>query len=68
MTIPDSLRSRIELFRETAGIFCAAEDLFQLNSWLQVLWGQGVRPNATHPFVEAVAPKDREGYLRGRYR
>ncbi|MDF3020761.1 MAG: tryptophan halogenase superfamily protein [Steroidobacteraceae bacterium] len=64
MTIPDSLRSRIELFRETAGIFCASEDLFQLNSWLQVLWGQGVRPNATHPFVEAVAPKDREGYLR----
>ncbi len=64
MSIPDSLRHRIELFRETAGIFCASEDLFQLHSWLQVLWGQGVRPQATHPFVEAVAPKDREGYLR----
>ena len=35
---------RIELFRETAGIFCATDDLFQLTSWLQVLWGQGVRP------------------------
>ena len=57
-------RHRIELFRETAGIFCATEDLFQLTSWLQVLWGQGVRPKATHPFVEAVSPKDREGYLR----
>jgi tryptophan halogenase len=64
MAIPDSLRHRIELFRETAGIFCAAEDLFQLTSWLQVLWGQGVRPRATHPFVEAVSPRDREGYLR----
>jgi tryptophan halogenase len=64
MNIPDSLRSRIELFRETAGIFCGPDDLFQLTSWLQVLWGQGVRPEATHPFVEAVAPKDREGYLR----
>jgi tryptophan halogenase len=31
---------------------------------LQVLWGQGVRPQATHPFVEAVAPQDRAGYLR----
>jgi tryptophan halogenase len=64
MAIPDSLRHRIELFRETAGIFCATEDLFQLTSWLQVLWGQGVRPQATHSFVEAVAPKDRAGYLR----
>jgi tryptophan halogenase len=64
MSIPDSLRHRIELFRETAGIFCASEDLFQLTSWLQVLWGQGVRPRASHPFVEAVSPADREGYLR----
>jgi tryptophan halogenase len=64
MSIPDSLAHKIELFRETAGIFCASEDLFQLSSWLQVLWGQGVRPRGTHPFVEAVAPQDRAGYLR----
>jgi tryptophan halogenase len=64
MAVPDSLRHRIALFRETAGIFCSNEDLFQITSWLQVLWGQGVRPQATHPFVEAVAPRDREGYLR----
>jgi tryptophan 7-halogenase len=64
MSIPDSLRHRIELFRESAGIFCATDDLFQLTSWLQVLWGQGVHPKSTHPFVEAVAPHDRAGYLR----
>jgi tryptophan 7-halogenase len=64
MSIPDSLRHRMELFRESAGIFCAADDLFQLNSWLQVLWGQGVRPRTTHAMVEALAPGDREGYLR----
>jgi tryptophan halogenase len=64
MAIPDSLRHKIELFRETAGIFCSADDLFQHTSWLQVLWGQGVRPRGTHPLVEAVAPHDRAGYLR----
>jgi len=64
MKIPDSLAHKIELFRETAGIFCAADDLFQLSSWLQVMWGQGVRPRGTHPFVEAIAPHDRAGYLR----
>jgi tryptophan 7-halogenase len=63
MSVPDSLRHRIELFRESAGIFCATDDLFQLTSWLQVLWGQGVRPRTTHPFVEAVSPRDRAGYL-----
>ena len=63
MPIPDSLRHRIELFRESAGIFCATDDLFQLTSWLQVLWGQGVRPRSTHAFVEAVSPGDRAGYL-----
>jgi tryptophan halogenase len=62
--IPDSLRARIELFRESGGIFCTTDDLFQLTSWLQVLWGQGVRPRESHPFVEAVAPSDRQGYLR----
>ena len=64
MSIPDSLAHKIELFRETAGIFCASDDLFQLSSWLQVMWGQGVRPRGTHPFVEAIAPQDRAGYLR----
>jgi tryptophan halogenase len=64
LSIPDSLRHRIELFRETAGIFCAADDLFQITSWLQVLWGQGVHPRATHPFVSTVAPGDRQTYLR----
>jgi len=64
MQIPDSLRHKIELFRETAGIFCSPDDLFQLTSWLQVMWGQGVRPRASHPFVESVAPQDRAGYLR----
>jgi tryptophan halogenase len=64
LAIPDSLRHRIELFRETAGIFCATDDLFQLTSWLQVLWGQGVLPRTAHPFVSAVAPGDRETYLR----
>ncbi len=64
MAIPDSLAHRIELFRESAGIFCNADDLFQLHSWLQVLWGQGVEPRGAHPFVETVAPADRAQYLR----
>ncbi len=65
MTVPDSLTHKLELFRESGGIFCAAQDLFQLPSWLQVMWGQGIRPRAAHPFVEAVSPQNRADYLNG---
>ncbi len=65
MSVPDSLTHKIELFRETGGIFCPAQDLFQLPSWLQVMWGQGIKPRAAHPFVEAVSPTDRADYLKG---
>ena len=64
MTVPDSLFHKIELFRETAGIFPSTHDLFQLTSWLQVMWGQGIRPRSTHPFVQTVAPHDRADYLQ----
>ena len=64
MTVPESLAQKIELFRETAGIFPTTHDLFQLTSWLQVMWGQGIRPRSTHPFVQTVAPHDRADYLR----
>jgi tryptophan halogenase len=64
MSVPDSLTHKIELFRETGGIFPAAHDLFHLTSWLQVMWGQGIRPRGAHPFVQAVAPHDRAEYLK----
>jgi tryptophan halogenase len=65
MSVPDTLTHRIELFRETGGIFCPQQDLFQLPSWLQVMWGQGIQPRAAHPFVETVSPSDRADYLKG---
>ena len=65
MSVPDSLTHKIELFRESGGIFCPSQDLFQLSSWLQVMWGQGIKPRAAHPFVEAVSPQDRADYLKG---
>lgn len=64
MPVPDSLTHKIELFRETGGIFPSQHDIFHLTSWLQVLWGQGVRPRGAHPFVQAVAPQDRTEYMK----
>ncbi len=63
MPLPEGLRHKIELFRECGVIQPTKLDLFQTSSWLQVLFGQGIIPKTAHPFVQAVSPADRAGYL-----
>jgi len=64
MSIPDSLAHKIDLFKESGVIMSNSQDLFQLPSWLQVMWGQGITPRAAHAFVQAVAPHDRADYMK----
>lgn len=51
MDVPDSLRQKIELFRDTARVFRRNEELFAENSWVQVMLGQGIEPRAWHPIA-----------------
>jgi tryptophan halogenase len=51
MDVPDTLRQKIELFRETARVFRRNEELFAENSWVQVMLGQGIEPKAWHPIA-----------------
>ena len=45
-------------------MYTARGTSYRVTSWLQAIWGQGVRPRGTHPVVEAVTAHDRAGYLR----
>jgi tryptophan halogenase len=63
MAVPDSLTDKIGLFRDSGIIQPTPHDLFQLSSWLQVMWGQGIVPRTSHPFVQTVRPSDRADYL-----
>ena len=56
MTLPDSLATRLELFRATGYLHREHEELFTEPGWVQVLVGQGVLPNATHPNADALDP------------
>jgi tryptophan halogenase len=47
-TPPDSLSERIALFAESAHAYQGPEELFRVTSWVQVLYGQGVRPRDYH--------------------
>ena len=49
MTVPDSLQTRIALFKEQAHAFQKQNELFRVDSWAQVMLGQGVTPDSHHP-------------------
>jgi tryptophan halogenase len=58
MELPDTLREKIELFRE-AGLFMREEDeLFLDDSWGQVMIGQGILPAGWSPLADNVPGED----------
>ncbi|WP_298092814.1 tryptophan halogenase family protein, partial [uncultured Sphingomonas sp.] len=48
MAIPDTLSERIALFRDNAMAYQAGDELFRVDSWVQVMMGQGVMPRQHH--------------------
>ena len=48
MPIPDSLTERIGLFSDSAYAYHACDELFQVDSWVQVMMGQGLMPTGRH--------------------
>jgi tryptophan 7-halogenase len=65
MSIPDSLRQRLELFRSNGRIFREGNEMFAEVSWLQVLHGQRVAVNGYHPLVDVYPEAKIEGFLEG---
>lgn len=53
--LPETLRSKIELFRSAGRIYREHEELFTEVSWLQVLLGQNIVPRSYHPLVDQIA-------------
>jgi tryptophan halogenase len=56
MDVPDTLTDRIALFRDTAIAYQGGEDLFRIDSWVQVLRGQRIEPRSYHRFPHAMPP------------
>lgn len=56
MEIPDTLRHRLELFRDNGLVYKGEEDLFRIDSWIQVLRGQRFDTEAYHPAGRLMAP------------
>jgi len=65
MDIPDSLRHRIELFKQTGRVFQVPTELFAENSWTQVMLGQGLLPEQYHPIVNMMSDDELAVFLKG---
>ena len=54
MSVPDSLREAMDLFRYDGRYFRNGEDFFALPSWVQVMVGQRIMPQSYHPIVDEM--------------
>jgi tryptophan halogenase len=64
MDIPDSLRHRLDLFRDTGRVFETELDIFRENSWVQVMLGQGIEPGSYHPIVDMMTERELRQFMQ----
>ncbi|WP_188150877.1 tryptophan halogenase family protein [Teredinibacter waterburyi] len=63
MDIPDSLAQRIELFKEYGHIFQLDGELFRIDSWTQVMLGQGIVPKQYHHVTQTMTDRELQSFL-----
>lgn len=64
MEIPDELEHRMKLFGEVGKCFQVEGELFRLDSWTQVMLGQGIIPASYHPIVELMPEQELKLFLK----
>jgi tryptophan halogenase len=64
MTVPDSLKEKMDLFRSRGRVYRYEDELFQEASWVAVLLGQGVIPERADPITDIVPLDELQARLR----
>ncbi|MDN3640411.1 tryptophan 7-halogenase [Simiduia curdlanivorans] len=62
MSVPDTLATKIDMFRETGHVFRESSELF-VDSWQQVMLGQGLVPERYHPLVDTMSEAELTDFL-----
>ena len=63
MEIPHDLMHRINLFKDFGRSNQVEGELFRLDSWTQVMLGQGIIPASYHPIVGLMPERDLQQFL-----
>ncbi|GEA13170.1 tryptophan halogenase [Alteromonas sp. KUL49] len=65
--VPDSLKHKMELFRQNGTLVREQNDLFSEGSWLQVMYGQGITPQDYHGIVNSMSDEKIQSMLSSIY-
>jgi len=63
MEIPESLQHKIDLFKETGRVFLDDGDIFRVDSWTQVMLGQGLMPEQYHQIAQVMGDNEFKQFL-----
>ncbi len=63
MEIPESLQSRMDLFRTHGRVYREGNELFTKVSWLQVMHGQRIHAQSYHPLTDLLPEEEIQQYL-----
>ncbi|MEH6548795.1 MAG: tryptophan halogenase family protein [Pseudomonadales bacterium] len=63
MEVPEHLKAKLTLYKETGRVFREDNELFNETSWLAVMHGQGITTKRYHPLVDVMAPEEIERRL-----
>jgi len=63
MEIPNDLKHRMTLFKDYGKSNQVEGELFRLDSWTQVMLGQGIMPESYHPIVELMPERELQNFL-----
>lgn len=63
MEIPPSLVHKMQLFKDTGRVFLDDGDIFRVDSWTQVMLGQGIKPTQYHKIAEIMNDKELENFM-----
>ncbi|MEH6713828.1 MAG: tryptophan halogenase family protein, partial [Paraglaciecola polaris] len=65
MDVPESLSHKIRLFKDTGRVFLDDGDIFRVDSWTQVMLGQGLEPKQYHRIVNEMSDDELQRFLAG---
>lgn len=65
MKIPDSLQHKLSLFEETGLVFLDDGDIFRVDSWTQVMLGQGLHPKQFNRVAYEMSDTEFKRFMKG---
>ncbi len=64
MSVPESLKQKMNLFASNGLIYKEPDDLFRESSWVQVMLGQRISPRSYHAMANSLDSLQLKGFLQ----